>query len=77
MNNINPMIFNMLNGKDPKQAVMNMLQNQAKTNPIMENVLNMVNSNNMSGVEQIARNVCKSKGLDADKMFESMKQQFH
>lgn len=77
MNNFNPMILNMFKNGNPQQIAMNMLQKQAGNNPIMRNVLDMVNSNDMNGIEQIVRNVCQSKGLDADEMYLNVQQQFH
>ena len=35
----------------------------------------MAQQGNVQGIEQMARNLCKEKGIDADKAFESFKSQ--
>lgn len=49
---------------NPKELVMQMLGNQ---NPIFNNLINMAQENNVSSLENFARNVCKEKGLDFEK----------
>lgn len=74
MNPIN--IFQMMKA-GPKQFIQQMMgNNQMMSNPIMKNALGMVQSGNMKGVEQMARNLCKEKGLNADKVFNQVKGRF-
>lgn len=74
MNPIN--IFQMMKA-GPKQFIQQMIgNNQMMSNPIMKNALGMVQSGNMKGVEQMARNLCKEKGLNADEVFNQVKGKF-
>lgn len=76
MNNfIPPQLMQMLRGQNPQQAIMGMLQQNSKGNPMMENVVGMMNSGNTCGVEQIARNLCKSRGIDPDEAFKQISNQ--
>ena len=72
---MNPMqIIQMIkNGSNPQQLIMSFLQQQK--NPMANNLLQMAQNGNTSGIEQIARNICAQKGLDFDKEFNSFKQQ--
>ena len=60
-------------GSNPQQLIMSFLQQQ--NNPMANNLLQMAQNGNISGIEQIARNICVQKGLDFDKEFNSFKQQ--
>lgn len=74
MNPIN--IFQMMKA-GPKQFIQQMMgNNQMMSNPIIKNALGMVQSGNMRGVEQMARNLCKEKGLNADEVFNQVKGKF-
>lgn len=39
------------------------------------NAMQMAQKGDSKGIEQMARNLCKEKGIDADKAFESFKSQ--
>ena len=73
---MNPMnIFRMI--KNPQQLIQRIAgNNQMMSNPIMKNALGMVQSGNMQGVEQMARNLCREKGLNADEVFNQVKGRF-
>lgn len=74
MNPIN--VFRMMKA-GPQQFIQQMMgNNQMMSNPIMKNALGMVQSGNMRGVEQMARNLCKEKGLNADEVFNQVKGRF-
>lgn len=74
---MNPMqLIQMLRGGNPQQMLMGMLSQQAGNNPMMKNVLDMVQNNDAAGVEQLARNLAKEKGIDADNAISQLKQQF-
>lgn len=60
-------------GSNPQQLIMSFLQQQ--NNPMANNLLQMAQNGNTSGIEQIARNMCAQRGLDFDKEFNSFKQQ--
>lgn len=78
MNNFNipPQLMQMFKGGNPQQLAMNMLQKNAQGNPMVENVMGMMNNGNTSGVEQIARNLCKSRGINPDEMYKQVFEQF-
>ena len=72
---MNPM--QMLQGmRNPQQFLQQMIGNrQMMSNPIIKNALGMAQNGDSKGIEQMARNLCKEKGIDADKAFESIKSQ--
>ena len=62
---------------NPQAFVMNILQQDAqKGNPIAVNLIQMINSGDSRGIEQVARNIAKEKGIDFDIEFNSFKQMF-
>ena len=74
---MNPMqLIGMLKGGNPQQMLMNMLTQQSGNNPMMKNVLDMVQKNDAAGVEQLARNLAKEKGINADDAISQIRQQF-
>lgn len=63
MNNIEN-IINTINGcNNPKQYVLNELQNMAKSNPMISAVIKSDN------YENAVRNICKEQGVDVDSMY--------
>lgn len=60
-------------GKNPEQLMLNFLQTQMSSNPVGANLLQLAQNNNTAGIEQFARNLCTSKGLDFDKEFTNFK----
>lgn len=74
---INPMqIMQMLRGGNPRQAIMNAMRNPAGRNPVLNNALDMVEKQDAKGLEQLARNLCESNGVNADDMVKQIKSQF-
>jgi hypothetical protein len=64
-------------GKGPEQFIQNMLSNnQIMKNPMAKNTLDMAQKGNMQGIEQMARNLCKENGLDADEVMNQIKSRF-
>lgn len=58
---------------------MNSIFNNAKkmqSNPMARNVEKMFNSHDEKGLEQMARNICKERGIDADKLYGNVKNHF-
>lgn len=49
--------------------------NSVMSNPMARNAMQMAQKGDSKGIEQMARNLCKEKGIDADKAFESFKSQ--
>ena len=74
---INPMmLMQMLRGGNPQQAIMNAMRNQAGRNPVLNNALDMAEKQDAKGLEQLARNLCESSGVNADDMVKQIKSQF-
>ena len=74
---INPMmLMQMLRGGNPQQAIVNAMRNQAGQNPVLNNALDMAEKQDAKGLEQLARNLCKSNGVNADDMVKQIKSQF-
>lgn len=65
-------INNILRSRNPQQALMQFLGGR-KNNPFLANLLFLAQTNNAQGLEQIARNLAKEKGIDFDKEFENFK----
>ena len=72
-------IMQMIKGGNPRQIIQQMLKDncQFANNPIVMNMLDMAKSGDISGIEQIGRNIAKEKGIDFDKEFSKFKNQFH
>lgn len=64
-------------GRSPEQFIQKMLSNnQVMKNPMAKNTLDMAQKGNMQGIEQMARNLCKENGLDADEVMNQIKSRF-
>lgn len=70
------MLMQMLRGGNPQQAIMNAMRNQAGQNPVLNNALDMAEKQDAKGLEQLARNLCESNGVNADDMVKQIKSQF-
>ena len=72
-------IMQMIKGGNPQQIIQQILKDncQFANNPIVMNMLDMAKSGDISGIEQIGRNIAKEKGIDFDKEFSKFKNQFH
>lgn len=77
LNEIKKFMGNIKSG-NPEQFVMNMLNERIQTtgDPVMQNLLQSIQSGNSQEIEKIARNVAKERGIDFDKEFNSFKQMF-
>ncbi len=72
--NFNPMqIMNIMKNKSPQETIISIIGNQ---NPIINNLMKLAKSGNKSEIEDIARNMCKEKGIDFDKEFPSFMENF-
>lgn len=65
MNNINQLVNMFKFAQNPQQMVLNMLSNN-KDNPMVSNVMTMVQNNDTKGLEQFARNLAKEKNFDIE-----------
>lgn len=77
-NGMNPIeLFQFLrSSNDPQQFILNIMQEQSKGNPLMQNLLQMAQNNQTQDIESVVRNVMKERGVDFDKEFNSFKQQW-
>lgn len=66
----------MKGGGNPRQMLMNMMKQQAGTNPVMNNALQMMEKRDSQGLEQLCRNLGKEKNVDIDQMMNQIKNQF-
>lgn len=63
--------------KNPQQFIQGMMNNnQAIQNPILKNALEMAQKGDRKGVEELARNLCKEKGVNPDDAIGKIKNQF-
>ena len=64
--------------RNPQQFLQQMAGNsQIMNNPMAKNIFNMAQKGDTKGIEQMAKNFCKEKGIDFDKSFSDFKKQFH
>lgn len=63
--------------RNPQQFIQSMMNNnQAMQNPILKNALEMAQKGDRQGVEELARNLCKEKGVNPDDAIGKIKNQF-
>lgn len=63
--------------KNPQQFIQGMMNNnQAMQNPILKNALEMAQKGDKQGIEELARNLCKEKGINPDEAISKIKGQF-
>lgn len=76
---MNPLnIFQMMKNGNPQQFLQQMMgNNQIMRNPLMKNTIEMAQKGDMQGIEQMARNLCKEKGLNADDVINQIKRKFN
>ena len=74
MNPLN-MIKGMMGISNPKETVFQLLK--GNNNPIMKNLVEMVEKGDTKGVENFARNYMKSQGKDFDQEFNNFKSMFN
>ena len=74
----NPMqLIQMMRGGNPQQLLQRMMENsQIMSNPIAKNAMQMAQKGDTKGIEQMARNLCKEKGLNADDVMKQLKNNF-
>ena len=62
--NVLQIISMIKNGGDPSSIVADALRSQ--NSPFSNNAADMIEKHDAQGIEQIARNMCASKGIDPD-----------
>ena len=73
MNMIEFFMNMMRSGGNPQQIMIQFLQKQQT--PLSQNLLQMAQRGDTAGMEQVARNLCKQRGIDFDQEFNAFKQQ--
>lgn len=58
-------IIQLMKGKDPKQMVMQMAQNQKINNPVIEQLINFAKTGDNTNFEKLANDFFKQQGVDA------------
>lgn len=67
----------MKGGMNPQSMMKQMMgNNQIMGNPMTKNIMEMAQKGDISGIEQIGRNMAKERGIDFDKAFSEFKSQF-
>lgn len=60
-------------GQSPQEMVMQIIQERMGNTPLGQNLMNLARNNDTAGIEQVARNMAKQKGIDYDKEFQAFK----
>ena len=64
--------------QNPQQFMQNIMgNNQIMSNPMAKNAVELMQKGGAQGVEQMARNLCKEKGLNADEVMQQIKSKFN
>ena len=63
-----------MNNKNPQMIITELLKRNS--NPVISNLVNMVQKGDTKGVETFARNLFKEQGRDFDKEFKEFKNNF-
>ena len=68
---VNPMqlIMAIKSGQNPQQLMLSVLEGQMADTPMGQHLLQLAKNNDKKGIEQIARNLSKQRGVDFDTEF--------
>lgn len=70
-------IMQMMKSGNPQQIIQQMMNNsQIMSNPMAQNAMQMAQKGDSKGIEQMARNLCKAKGLNPDDVMNQIKGNF-
>lgn len=62
---------------NPQQFIQKMMSNsQVMNNPMAKNVIGMAQNGDAKGIETMARNLCKEKGVNPEEMMDQIRKQF-
>ena len=75
-NRVNPneLIQMIRSGSNPQQLMLSVLEQRAQGNPVYANLLQLAKENKTAEIEQFARNLAQSQGIDFDKEFNAFRQ---
>ena len=76
MMQVNPMMLiqAIRNGQNPQQLMMSVLEGNMSNSSMGANLLSLARNGNSQGIEQIARNISKQRGIDFDSEFAAFRQ---
>ena len=76
---MNPMqLMQMFKGGNPQQFIQQIMGNsQIVSNPIAKNAVELMQKGDAHGIEQMARNLCKEKNLNADEVMQQINSKFN
>ena len=76
--NVNPvqLIQMIKSGKNPQQLHTHILEGQASSNPVTENLLNLIKQNRTADIETFARIYMASQGRNFDEEFNAFKKTY-
>lgn len=61
--------------RNPEPFMRQIMQSpQFQNNPMAQNVIEMKNNNDVQGLTEMAKNVCKEKGIDLDDLLSQLRQ---
>lgn len=60
-------------GSNPQQLMLGILEQNASSNPVYQNLMQLAKENKTAEIEQFARNLAQAQGLDFDKEFNAFK----
>ena len=64
------------NGQSPQKMMLNFLQQMVQSSPVGKNLYELAQANDTQGIEQFARNLCASRGVDFDTEFTNFRNQW-
>lgn len=66
-----------MNNLNPQQLINMMMNNPSvKNNPILNNAMQMYQKGDTQGLQNLAMNVCKERGIDMNEAINNIKSQF-
>ena len=70
--------FDMMRGiTNPQQFIQRMMSNnRVMSNPMAKNVIGMAQNGDAKGIENMARNLCREKGVNPEELMEQIRKQF-
>ena len=71
---MNPLMNIIQAFQNPQALIQNMMQNQQIMNSPLGNAVNAARKGDQKTLEEIARNMCKEKGINPDDAFNQVKQ---
>ena len=75
MTQVNPvdLIRMIKGGTNPQQLMLSVLEQRASGNPVYSNLVQLAKENKTAEIEQFARNLAQSQGVDFDKEFNAFR----